>query len=611
MATLRAPMACRPSTSARAGDHRRCAAVGDRGLVQAFLRHAVIAQALAHDGHQAGIAQHVDARRTVPARSGRTRGPSRPARPPSPASCACGWSGRCSARARRLRGGAAWRGSRFPSWCWSWARSGRCGCCAGKRTWKVSGDSWNGCAFPAYVRVVSGSADCQGRRGRRVRVGFILLAGIDTFQYSFVWFHIFGKSFAVARPYAPRHGTPPTALLRRAGRRTELHRAAALHISQPPLSLQIAQLERELGVKLFDRNNRRVALTEAGEAFLNDVRVTLGRLKDATVRAQAVDQGLAGRIEIGLSGSHFMGPAPALIARYRRTHPQVSVLLNEMSPAAQIERCADIASTSASRARGSTRSCNRSLVAGSGGGGAAGRASPGGPQAAGAGRPGAGTFRGAAPGHLGLCALAGRGLRPRRLRARCGAERGGSAGQLALVAAGWAWRWRRNPPVARWKAASRCARCPPRCRRPWCTRSRGGRDAAARWTVSCRPPRRAAARDSLSTQSSACGAPNRTRKARSSSRRNTWIVTRSPGRYCASSSSSPAGASTRRRWPPAHHRPTARPWPAPPSSTVASANVSPCLRVRTSSVGMLAAVFHCSRMPCGSSSSASGTSAVP
>ncbi|MFY3333698.1 LysR substrate-binding domain-containing protein, partial [Achromobacter xylosoxidans] len=113
--------------------------------------------------------------------------------------------------------------------------------------------------------------------------------------------------------------------------------AARLHISQPPLSLQIAQLERELEVKLFDRTNRRVALTEAGAAFLNDVRATLAGLKDATVRVRAVDQGRAGRVEIGLSGSHFMGPVPALIARHAASHPQVSVLLNEMNPAAQLE----------------------------------------------------------------------------------------------------------------------------------------------------------------------------------------------------------------------------------------------------------------------------------
>jgi len=113
--------------------------------------------------------------------------------------------------------------------------------------------------------------------------------------------------------------------------------AARLHISQPPLSLQIAQLERELNVKLFDRNNRRVALTEAGAAFLNDVRITLGRLADATSRVRDVDQGLAGRIEIGLSGSHFMGPVPALIARYAALYPQVSVLLNEMNPVTQLE----------------------------------------------------------------------------------------------------------------------------------------------------------------------------------------------------------------------------------------------------------------------------------
>jgi len=113
--------------------------------------------------------------------------------------------------------------------------------------------------------------------------------------------------------------------------------AARLHMSQPPLSMQIAQLERELGVRLFDRGSRSVALTEAGQAFLNDTRTLLSRLKDATVRARAVDQGQAGRIEVGLSGSHFLGPVPALIARYTQTHPQVQVLLNEMNPAAQIE----------------------------------------------------------------------------------------------------------------------------------------------------------------------------------------------------------------------------------------------------------------------------------
>lgn len=113
--------------------------------------------------------------------------------------------------------------------------------------------------------------------------------------------------------------------------------AARLHISQPPLSLQIAQLERELEVKLFDRTNRRVSLTAAGAAFLNDVRATLAGIKDATARVRAVDQGSAGRVEIGLSGSHFLGPVPALIARHARTHPQVSVLLNEMNPAAQLD----------------------------------------------------------------------------------------------------------------------------------------------------------------------------------------------------------------------------------------------------------------------------------
>jgi DNA-binding transcriptional LysR family regulator len=113
--------------------------------------------------------------------------------------------------------------------------------------------------------------------------------------------------------------------------------AERLNISQPPLSQQIAQLEEELGVKLFERSSRRVTLTEPGRVFLNDTRATLEQIKRATIRVRALEQGLAGRIEIGLSSSHFLGPLPRLIFKYSRTHPNVQVTLNEMRPADQMD----------------------------------------------------------------------------------------------------------------------------------------------------------------------------------------------------------------------------------------------------------------------------------
>jgi len=113
--------------------------------------------------------------------------------------------------------------------------------------------------------------------------------------------------------------------------------AERLHISQPPLSAQIAQLEDELGVKLFHRNSRKVSLTDAGAAFLRDVRLIQSRLKEATQRVRNIHSGLAGHIEIGLSGSHFLGPLPQFIGSLAATHPEIGVVLNEMAPNDQLE----------------------------------------------------------------------------------------------------------------------------------------------------------------------------------------------------------------------------------------------------------------------------------
>jgi DNA-binding transcriptional LysR family regulator len=117
--------------------------------------------------------------------------------------------------------------------------------------------------------------------------------------------------------------------------------AERLHISQPPLSQQIAQLEDELGTHLFVRTSRRVELSVAGVAFLEHAKAILERVDHARSEARAIGLGSAGRLDIGLSGSLLLGPLPQLIAAYRRSHPAVDVVLHEMTPAMQLEGLLD------------------------------------------------------------------------------------------------------------------------------------------------------------------------------------------------------------------------------------------------------------------------------
>lgn len=113
----------------------------------------------------------------------------------------------------------------------------------------------------------------------------------------------------------------------------ELHfgRAAArLFIAQPGLSRQIRQLEAEIGVPLFDRNNRRVALTAAGLHFREEVDRLLGALDTAVVRTRQIGEGLRGQFRIGYIGSAMQRTIPDLLVRMKAEYPDIRVSLREM-----------------------------------------------------------------------------------------------------------------------------------------------------------------------------------------------------------------------------------------------------------------------------------------
>ena len=119
----------------------------------------------------------------------------------------------------------------------------------------------------------------------------------------------------------------------------ELHfrRAAArLHISQPPLSQQIARLEEELGCRLLSRTRRRVELTAAGEAFLRDARSMLDELDVAVATVRRIGTGQAGLLRVNFVGSALLSIVPGIIQRFRRGGPSVEVELHERSTLEQL-----------------------------------------------------------------------------------------------------------------------------------------------------------------------------------------------------------------------------------------------------------------------------------
>ncbi|SMF58762.1 DNA-binding transcriptional regulator, LysR family [Tistlia consotensis] len=113
--------------------------------------------------------------------------------------------------------------------------------------------------------------------------------------------------------------------------------AERMHMTQPPFSRQIANLERELGVRLVDRDSRHVRLTQAGERFLEDSRAVLARFESACRDARLVAEGQKGELRLGFMMHAAHRIVPRIVSSYSRLRPDVRVVLSETTPA-DIER---------------------------------------------------------------------------------------------------------------------------------------------------------------------------------------------------------------------------------------------------------------------------------
>ncbi|NYT74590.1 LysR family transcriptional regulator [Halomonas sp. QX-2] len=120
----------------------------------------------------------------------------------------------------------------------------------------------------------------------------------------------------------------------------ELHfgRAAQrLHISQPPLSASLRQLEEELKVKLLLRNSKRVTLTPAGEAFQRQARRILEQLEDSQTLVQRIASSATGLVRVGFTPAMLFRGLPELLKRLQSRYPGIEIQLIERNSADQVE----------------------------------------------------------------------------------------------------------------------------------------------------------------------------------------------------------------------------------------------------------------------------------
>ena len=108
--------------------------------------------------------------------------------------------------------------------------------------------------------------------------------------------------------------------------------AERLRMAQPPLSDQIKRLEKELGVRLFDRTSRGARLTAAGRLLLVEARRILAQVDRTSEMVRRVGNGEVGRLTLGFVPSASNAVLPPLLREFRERYPDVQLFLQEMNP---------------------------------------------------------------------------------------------------------------------------------------------------------------------------------------------------------------------------------------------------------------------------------------
>jgi DNA-binding transcriptional LysR family regulator len=103
--------------------------------------------------------------------------------------------------------------------------------------------------------------------------------------------------------------------------------AEQLHVVQSGVSAAVKALEADLGSPLFERTSKRVDLTDAGTALLPEARATLEAARAARDAVDRVRGGLRGTLRIGTMTSIGLIDLPALLGRFHRRHPEVTIRL--------------------------------------------------------------------------------------------------------------------------------------------------------------------------------------------------------------------------------------------------------------------------------------------